>query len=101
MRVRRRSSRLADKYTQIARILSPIVLTIKHVDKLMDNERIVKGLITPVFKSPENLKRTILHDFFRNGFDGSGADNFFDAGMYVCMYVCMYVRMNVCTYVRM
>ena len=26
------------------------------------------------------LKRTILTDFFRHAFDGSGADNFFDAG---------------------
>ena len=25
------------------------------------------------------LKRTILTDFFRHAFDGSGADNFFDA----------------------
>lgn len=26
------------------------------------------------------LKKRILADFFRHGFDGSGADNFFDAG---------------------
>jgi hypothetical protein len=26
------------------------------------------------------LKKTILTDFFRHAFDGSGADNFFDAG---------------------
>jgi hypothetical protein len=26
------------------------------------------------------LKKEILSDFFKHGFDGSGADNFFDAG---------------------
>jgi hypothetical protein len=28
----------------------------------------------------DNLVLEILGDFFRHGFDGSGADNFFDAG---------------------
>merc|ERR1719433_1229860 len=28
----------------------------------------------------DTLKKDILCDFFRHGFDGSGADNFFDAG---------------------
>ena len=29
----------------------------------------------------DKIKRTILHDFFTHAFDGSGGDNFFDAGM--------------------
>lgn len=32
------------------------------------------------FGSSDNLYREILGDFFRHAFDGSGADNFFDAG---------------------
>src|SRR4029077_10653589 len=32
------------------------------------------------FGSTENCIREVLCDFFRHGFDGSGADNFFDAG---------------------
>ncbi|KAJ1957598.1 hypothetical protein IWQ62_005054, partial [Dispira parvispora] len=36
--------------------------------------------IQKTFGSIENCKKVILSDFFRYGFDGSGADNFFDAG---------------------
>jgi len=28
----------------------------------------------------DNLYKEVLGDFFRHAFDGSGADNFFDAG---------------------
>jgi hypothetical protein len=36
--------------------------------------------IRAAFTSPKEAKKAILVDFFRHGFDGSGADNFFDAG---------------------
>lgn len=36
--------------------------------------------VEDVYGSPERAKREILVDFFRHGFDGSGSDNFFDAG---------------------
>lgn len=68
-----------DKYTQVARILSPIIQTIREIDKLVKEDGI-KTFIKTSFGSGANLKRIILHDFFKNGFDGSGADNFFDAG---------------------
>ena len=32
------------------------------------------------FGGPDACRKEILCDFFRHGFDGSGADNFFDAG---------------------
>ena len=31
----------------------------------------------------DKAKKDILHDFFTHAFDGSGGDNFFDAGMCV------------------
>jgi len=68
-----------DKYTQVAKILSPIIQTIREIDKLVKDD----GLATYIkegFGSPDKLKKIILYDFFRNAFDGSGADNFFDAG---------------------
>lgn len=68
-----------DKYTQISRILSPIVNTVQAVDALAQQPN-TRAYIHESFGGPEQLKRTILCDFFKHGFDGSGADNFFDAG---------------------
>ena len=66
-----------DKYTQIPRIINPIILTIEEVDKLAMDENINK-YIKSTFGGTENLKKSILADFFCFGFDGSRADNFFD-----------------------
>ncbi|KAK2466002.1 hypothetical protein APHAL10511_001643 [Amanita phalloides] len=68
-----------DKYTQIYRILLPICNTLSHIPKLAAVPAL-KSYIEDEFGSAENLYRDILCDFFRHGFDGSGADNFFDAG---------------------
>lgn len=40
----------------------------------------LRSYIEDDFGSEDNLFKEILGDFFRHGFDGSGADNFFDAG---------------------
>lgn len=40
----------------------------------------LKRFVEEEFGSEEDLMVEILGDFFRHGFDGSGADNFFDAG---------------------
>jgi len=40
----------------------------------------LRSYIEDDFGSIDNCVREILCDFFRHGFDGSGADNFFDAG---------------------
>lgn len=69
-----------DKYTQVARILSPIVLCIEKIDSDLVNNPQIKAYIKSTFGSADQLKKMILSDFFRHGFDGSGADNFFDAG---------------------
>jgi len=71
-----------DKYTQVPRILAPIVLTINHIDKACSEGRFpaVKNYIIQHYGGADSARRLILHDFFKRAFDGSGADNFFDAG---------------------
>ncbi|KAF7332450.1 B box-type domain-containing protein [Mycena kentingensis (nom. inval.)] len=68
-----------DKYTQIYRILLPICNTLAQIDDLAGKPAI-RSYIDSEFGGPDSLRREILGDFFRHGFDGSGADNFFDAG---------------------
>ncbi|KAF8338546.1 hypothetical protein F5887DRAFT_982716 [Amanita rubescens] len=68
-----------DKYTQIYRILLPICNTLSQIPKLATVPAL-RSYIEDEFGPTENLYREILGDFFRHGFDGSGADNFFDAG---------------------
>ncbi|KAJ1469307.1 hypothetical protein T484DRAFT_1852184 [Baffinella frigidus] len=36
--------------------------------------------IDSTFGGPDTLRKDILYDFFKSAFDGSGADNFYDAG---------------------
>ncbi|PFH51346.1 hypothetical protein AMATHDRAFT_59428 [Amanita thiersii Skay4041] len=68
-----------DKYTQIYRILLPICNTLSQIPKLTSVPAL-RSYIDDEFGTMDNLYREILGDFFRHGFDGSGADNFFDAG---------------------
>merc|ERR1712137_1029020 len=68
-----------DKYTQVSRILNPIVITLERIDELMEDPHI-EYFIGHIYGGPAKLKKDILLDFFKYGFDGSGADNFFDAG---------------------
>ena len=42
--------------------------------------RSLAAYIDSTFGSVQGLKKSILTDFFKFAFDGSGADNFFDAG---------------------
>nr|CCA25653.1 conserved hypothetical protein [Albugo laibachii Nc14] len=68
-----------DKYTQIARILTPIVQTLEALPSLSQKNE-TKNLISEAFGGANSLQKIILCDFFKHAFDGSGADNFFDAG---------------------
>jgi hypothetical protein len=66
-----------DKYTIIPRLLSPIVQTMKALDAMFDGEEPYPGirkLVLRGFTSVDDCKRTILADFFKHGFDGSGDD---------------------------
>ncbi|KAJ9076103.1 hypothetical protein DSO57_1029379 [Entomophthora muscae] len=75
-----------DKYNQVSRILNPIARCLEYLDNLEHRRKLRpydQGLIKYIdstFKSISNLRKMILADFFRGAFDGSGADNFFDAG---------------------
>eukprot|EP00899_Mesostigma_viride_P025279 jgi/Mesvir1/5936/Mv00701-RA.2 len=68
-----------DKYTQVSRILNPVIITLDRLDALRRDEG-VASYIDSTFGGAERLRKLILTDFFRHAFDGSGADNFFDAG---------------------
>jgi hypothetical protein len=62
-----------DKYTQIPRFLSPLVTFIQSISDLCEDERI-QNYIKEHFGSEEKLKLTVLADYFKHGFDGSGDD---------------------------
>eukprot|EP00026_Physarum_polycephalum_P003687 Phypoly_transcript_03700.p1 GENE.Phypoly_transcript_03700~~Phypoly_transcript_03700.p1 ORF type:complete len:686 (+),score=119.73 Phypoly_transcript_03700:176-2233(+) len=68
-----------DKYTQISRILNPIIIALRRAADLMKDENLA-DYVQYKFGSLENCRKEILCDFFKFAFDGSGADNFFDAG---------------------
>jgi hypothetical protein len=69
----------ADKYSQIYRILLPICNTLAQLPTLYGTPAL-RAYIDAEFGSLDALYLDILGDFFRHGFDGSGADNFYDAG---------------------
>lgn len=69
-----------DKYTQVGHILRPIVKTVDNIDTLCASSAGLNRYIEKTFGGAAKLKSAILADFFREAFDGSGADNFFEAG---------------------
>ncbi|ORZ03608.1 hypothetical protein BCR43DRAFT_431865 [Syncephalastrum racemosum] len=68
-----------DKYNQVSRILGPIVNTLDKLDTIVQDPAIA-DYIEDQYGDVDTCRKDILHDFFRYGFDGSGADNYFDAG---------------------
>jgi|MDTB01.1.fsa_nt_gb hypothetical protein len=68
-----------DKYTQVSRILSPIVKTIQNLEKMCEEDEGLKGFLA-FYGGIDKACKDILCDFFKHAFDGSGGDNFFDAG---------------------
>jgi len=67
-----------DKYNQVSRILTPIVTCLRELERLYNNGAPgfpnFKEYIDQTFNSLEGASLTILQDFFRHGFDGSGDD---------------------------
>ena len=68
-----------DKYTQVSRILAPLMKILSNLETATEEN---EGLERYIRASGgiDYIRKTILCDFFRHGFDGSGGDNFFDAG---------------------
>jgi len=69
-----------DKYTQVPRIINPILNTMKNLPKVIEKDRGINDYVNRKYGSLEGACKHILADFLRYAFDGSGADNFYDAG---------------------
>ncbi|PVZ99675.1 hypothetical protein BB558_004312 [Smittium angustum] len=52
----------------------------RNVKKSKIDNAAIRAYIDYAFGGPAQLRKIILSDFFRSAFDGSGADNFYDAG---------------------
>ena len=65
---------------QIERILNPILLCYRRLPEVYDSCPRIASYIDEAFGGVDNLRKTMIADFFRHAFDGSGADNFYDAG---------------------
>ena len=66
--------------TSVPRILGPIVSCLENLERICEEDDGVDEFVTLGFGGVEQLKKDILYDFFKSAFDGSGADNFYDAG---------------------
>ncbi|KAJ2842950.1 hypothetical protein IWW36_005725, partial [Coemansia brasiliensis] len=73
-----------DKYNQVSSILNPVVRVLEFLDSLESPDaranNSAASLVESAFGTIDQARKLILADFFRSAFDGSGADNFFDAG---------------------
>eukprot|EP01056_Protomagalhaensia_sp_Gyna25_P001701 Protomagalhaensia_sp_Gyna_25__1700@NODE_1889_length_1443_cov_17_356838_g1553_i0_p1_GENE_NODE_1889_length_1443_cov_17_356838_g1553_i0NODE_1889_length_1443_cov_17_356838_g1553_i0_p1_ORF_typecomplete_len472_score78_77DUF2009/PF09418_10/6e51DUF2009/PF09418_10/1_2e127_NODE_1889_length_1443_cov_17_356838_g1553_i0281233 len=69
-----------DKYTQIPRIVNPVIQVLDSIPRMAEMYPGVADLIGNTYGGVANVRLFILRDFFRHAFDGSGGDNFFDAG---------------------
>lgn len=68
-----------DKYSQVHRILAPIVNVIKYVQSDSWKNTPLEHYFDKL-GGPEKICTTILSDFFCNAFDGSGGNSYFYAG---------------------
>ena len=70
-----------DKYCQIPRILGPVAHTLRQLPKEYDRAtQVLKDYIDAQFGGVTEAQTMICCDFFKHAFDGSGADNAYDAG---------------------
>jgi hypothetical protein len=69
-----------DKYMQVPRILNPVVNVLDAIPSMCAKDEGIREYVRANFGSVEGAQKTILTDFCRHAFDGSGADNSFAAG---------------------
>merc|ERR1719161_3538909 len=63
-----------DKYTQVPLILGPICACLDRLSEVYSQSESMRSYFDKEFGGCEAVKMMILQDFFRHGFDGSGAD---------------------------
>ncbi len=63
-----------DKYVQVPRILAPIVQCVNTIEKIAEEDSNFHQYVRREWDSVTLLKKQILSDFFKHGFDGSGDD---------------------------
>lgn len=61
-----------DKYTQVPRIIAPIVRCLEAIEGELSQNQAIRSYICSSFKSPEYLVKLVLADLYRGGFDGGG-----------------------------
>ena len=54
-----------DKYTQVERILAPILLTLRHIDGFMSTDKGVAQYVKKTHGGATEAKKAILFDFFK------------------------------------
>lgn len=64
-----------DKYTQVPRILKPIVQCVARLPALVEDAAF-HSYVRGEWGSVEDLRLQILSDLFKHGFDGSGVNVF-------------------------
>lgn len=69
-----------DKYAQVQRILGPLSTCIRRIGEVAAEDEDIERYVTETFGGVERARKMILRDFFRHGFDGSGANDWFSAG---------------------
>jgi len=65
--------------SQVPRILTPLIAAARGLDN-MEATPGLSDYVRARFGSAEECRKLMLADFFRHAFDGSGADNYYDAG---------------------
>jgi hypothetical protein len=68
-----------DKYTVIPQMLGPVVSTIESLQRIMDpslpeEHPGIRNLLKAKYSDLKTLQLSILQDFFKHAFDGSGDD---------------------------
>ena len=58
----------------------PLIRSFHHGPRVLTESLLLFPFYTPGYGGLKKLRLDILHDFFRSAFDGSGAENFYDAG---------------------
>ena len=66
-----------DKYTQVPRIIAPIVRCIRSIQGELSQNEATLSYLRGAFESPESCIKLILADLFRGGFDGGGGSWWF------------------------